>query len=156
VTTDAHRSDGLVIDVTIEDGSVTPTNERFQGRVGEPITIRVTSDTDDELHVHSIPEHTFAVAPRADQTFEFTVEVPGQAEIELHDLHRTIATVPVRQCHAWPTASAVPPICRFRSPMRSAGRRGRWRSPSRWWRSPGGGRGSIRTGRAARCRVGSP
>lgn len=97
VTTDAHRSDGLVIDVTIEDGSVTPTNERFQGRVGEPITIRVTSDTDDELHVHSIPEHTFAVAPRADQTFEFTVEVPGQVKIELHDLHRTIATVHVRQ-----------------------------------------------------------
>ncbi|MGV0837607.1 hypothetical protein ABQE92_18690 [Mycolicibacterium thermoresistibile] len=89
--------DQLVIDVTIEGGEVTPTNERFQGRVGEPIMIRVNSDAPDELHVHSIPEHTFAVEPRAGQAFEFTVDVPGQVEIELHDLHRTIATVQVRQ-----------------------------------------------------------
>src|SRR5690606_15898958 len=55
VTTDAHRSDGLVIDVTIEDGSVTPTNERFQGRVGEPITLRETSHPDPAGHHRRAP-----------------------------------------------------------------------------------------------------
>lgn len=89
-------ADQLVIDVTIEGGEVTPTNEQFQGKVGEPIMIRVNSDAPDELHVHSVPEYTFPVEPRAGQAFEFTVEVPGQVEIELHDLHRTIATVQVR------------------------------------------------------------
>lgn len=96
-TTAQRPNDQLIIDVTIEGGEVTPTNERFSGRVGEPIRIRVNSDAADELHVHSIPEHTFRVEPRAGQTFEFTVDVPGQVEIELHELHRTIATVQVRQ-----------------------------------------------------------
>lgn len=96
-TDTADTADGLVIDVTIAGGEVSPTNERFQGRVGEPIVIRVDSDAPDELHVHSIPEYTFPVEPTPGQTFEFTVDVPGQVDIELHGLHRTIATVHVQQ-----------------------------------------------------------
>ncbi|MGV0791999.1 hypothetical protein [Mycolicibacterium sp. XJ1819] len=89
-------ADRLMIDVTIEAGEVTPTNERLQARVDEPIIIRVNSDAADELHVHSNPEHTFAIEPRAGQIFQFTVDVPGTVEIELHELQRTIATVAVQ------------------------------------------------------------
>lgn len=96
--TDApQQSDGLVIDVKIEAGEVSPTNERLQGKVGEPIVIQVDSDAADELHVHAVPDHTFAVEPRPGQSFEFTTDVPGNVEIELHDLNRTIATVLVQQ-----------------------------------------------------------
>lgn len=96
MTDQQQRSDRLTIDVRIADGTVAPTNARLQGRTGEPIVIRLDSDTADELHVHSVPEHTFDVEPRAGQVFQFTVDVPGQVEIELHDLNRTIATVAVR------------------------------------------------------------
>lgn len=86
----------LVIDVTIKDGTVTPTNEQLQGRVDEPIVIRVDSDATDELHVHSTPEHSFDVGVGPAQSFEFTVEIPGRVDVELHGSHATIATIQVR------------------------------------------------------------
>lgn len=89
-------TDRLTIDISIEGGNVTPTNARLQGKVGEPIVLRVNSDAADELHVHSVPEHTFKVEPKSGQMFQFTVDVPGNVEIELHDLNRVIAGVQVQ------------------------------------------------------------
>lgn len=89
--------DRLTIDITIEGGNVTPTNAQVQGKVNEPIVLRVNSDAADELHVHSVPEHTFKVAPKPGQQFQFTVDVPGNVDIELHELNRVVATVQVQQ-----------------------------------------------------------
>ncbi|MBF6160476.1 hypothetical protein [Nocardia cyriacigeorgica] len=94
--TDAAAADALVIEVRIADGSVTPVNARLDATVGRPIELVVDSDTEEELHVHATPEHTFAVLPGTGQRFAFTVEVPGRVEIELHGSHRTVATVDVR------------------------------------------------------------
>ena len=58
--------------------------------------LRVNSDAADELHVHSIPEHTFRVEPKPGQMFQFTVDVQGNVDIELHDLNRVIASVQVQ------------------------------------------------------------
>jgi hypothetical protein len=89
-------ADRLVIDVTIKGGDVTPTNAQLETKVKNPIVVRVDSDAADQLHVHSSPEHTFNIEPRAGQQFQFTVDVPGQVEIELHQLQKTIATVQVQ------------------------------------------------------------
>lgn len=89
-------SDATAVDINIAGGAVTPTNGQAQGRVGKPVILRVNSDVSDQLHVHSVPEHTFQVEPRRHQTFEFTVDVPGQVDVELHDLNRTVVTVQVR------------------------------------------------------------
>lgn len=86
----------VLLDVTIAGGQVTPTNQQLQARVGEPILIRVTSDTPDELHVHATPEHSFEVKPGPAQTFQFTVEVPGKVDVELHEAHRVVATIAVQ------------------------------------------------------------
>jgi len=86
----------LVVDVTIKDGKVTPTNEQLQAKVGEAIVVRVDSDAADQLHVHSNPEHTFDVAPKTGQSFQFTVTVPGKVDVELHELNRTIASIAVQ------------------------------------------------------------
>lgn len=86
----------VVIDVTISDGQVTPVNRQVQAGVKQPIIIRVTSDTTDELHVHAVPEHTFAVKPESLQSFQFAVDVPGKVDVELHDLHRIVATITVQ------------------------------------------------------------
>lgn len=87
---------GPVIDVTIAAGAVTPTNAQVDAVVGQPITLAVSSDAGDSIHVHSVPEHVFDVAPQSGQRFEFTVQVPGNVDVELHDLHRTIVTIAVR------------------------------------------------------------
>jgi hypothetical protein len=87
---------GPVVDVTIAKGQVTPTNATLQARVHQQITFRVTSDATDELHVHSTPDHKFQVAAAPNQTFQFSVDVPGNVEVELHRLDRTIATIQVQ------------------------------------------------------------
>lgn len=87
----------LVIDVTIKGGEVTPTNAQFDANAKEPIVVRVNSDVADELHVHSNPEHTFNVeAKSGPQSFQFTVDVPGKVDVELHHLNKTVATVTVQ------------------------------------------------------------
>ena len=94
-TTRRHRR-GSLVDVTIKDGKVTPTNEQLQAGVKEQIVIRVNSDAADELHVHSTPEHSFNVEAKPMQSFQFTVDVPGKVDVELHKLNQTIATIQVQ------------------------------------------------------------
>jgi hypothetical protein len=85
-----------IVDVTIKDGKVTPTNEQLKAGVKEQIVIRINSDAVDELHVHSTPDHSFNVEARPVQSFQFTVDVPGEVDVELHKLNQTIATIQVQ------------------------------------------------------------
>jgi hypothetical protein len=86
----------LAIDVDIKGGDVTPTNQQLQAGVKEQVIIRVNSDAADELHVHSTPEHKFNVEAKPMQVFQFTVDVPGKVDVELHKLNKTIATITVQ------------------------------------------------------------
>ena len=86
----------VVVDVTIKGGTVTPTNEQVKAKVGEAIVFRINSDAADQLHVHSNPEHEFTVAAKPNQMFQFTITVPGNVDVELHGLNRTIATLQVQ------------------------------------------------------------
>jgi hypothetical protein len=86
----------LVIEVTIKGGQVTPTNAQVKSGVGEPIIVKVNSDAADQLHIHSNPEHTFNVEPKPNQSFQFTVAVPGQVDVELHQINKTVATITVQ------------------------------------------------------------
>ncbi len=86
----------LMVDVTIANGQVTPTNATLQARVHQQIMLHVSSDATDELHVHSTPDHKFQVAAAPNQAFQFAVDVPGNVAVELHHLDRTIATIQVQ------------------------------------------------------------
>ncbi len=93
---DQAPPDRLVIDVTIKDGQVNPTNAQLEAKTNEQIVVKVDSDVADELHVHSTPDHTFKIEAKPAQQFQFSVDVPGSVDIELHHLNKTIATVQVR------------------------------------------------------------
>lgn len=95
-TPSASAEAGTVIDISIDDGVVTPTNAEAQAAAGQPIVLKVSSDAVDSLHVHSVPENVFDVAATPDQRFEFTVNIPGRVAVELHDLHVTVVTIEVR------------------------------------------------------------
>jgi hypothetical protein len=86
----------LVIDVTVNGGDVTPTNEQLKAGVNEPIVVHVNSDAADELQVHSTPDHNFDVQAKPMQSFQFAVDVPGKVEVGLHKLNKTIATIQVQ------------------------------------------------------------
>jgi plastocyanin len=95
-TTSIPAAGNLTVNVTIANQQVNPTNATLQAKTGQPITFNVTSDAADELHVHSVPDHKFEIAAAPNQTFRFTVDVPGNVDVELHHLDRTIATIQVR------------------------------------------------------------
>jgi hypothetical protein len=90
------RARGTVVEIAIADGTVTPRGGRVEVEAGRPVTLRVTSDADEEIHVHSDPEHTYRL--RAGGTIEktFTVETPGQVAVEAHHLDATIVQLVVR------------------------------------------------------------
>lgn len=84
----------ISIQVRIADGKVSPLGTSYAAEVGQSIVLDVTSDTDDELHLHAEPEETFAVTPGTHR-FEFAVEVPGSVSLESHHVGGTIATIDV-------------------------------------------------------------
>ena len=86
----------VYIDVTIAGGTATPLNQQVEAKLGQPIIVRINSDAADQLHVHSNPEHTFAFKAEKDQQFQFTVDVPGKVDVELHHLDKTVATITVQ------------------------------------------------------------
>jgi hypothetical protein len=86
----------VIVDVTIANGTVMPTNQQLQAKVNQPIIVLVNSDAADELHVHSNPEYEFEVKAAKGQSFQFTVAVPGKVDVELHHLDKTIATITVQ------------------------------------------------------------
>ncbi len=93
-----ETDDGAVeIEVEIEHGQVTPSGERVDVEVGQPVRFKVDSDVADEIHVHSIPEHTFGFRAGADdREFEFTLSQPGVVEAELHELGDVVVTLAAR------------------------------------------------------------
>jgi len=93
----ATEDNAVEIEIEIEHGQVTPSGERFDVRVGQPIRLVVDSDAPDEIHVHSTPEHAFRVRPGMDdKEFQFRLTQPGVVEMELHEQGDIIATLAAR------------------------------------------------------------
>jgi hypothetical protein len=86
----------LVIDVDVKGGNVNPSNQQLQAGVKQQIVVRLNSDAADELRVNSTPEHTFKVEAKPMQYFQFTVDGPGEVDVALHQLNKTIATIQVQ------------------------------------------------------------
>jgi plastocyanin len=73
-----------VIEVQIVDGSVRTEADRVEVASGESVRLVVTSDVDDELHVHGVDQTAVLVAGEP-TTIEFTAGEPGVYEVETHD-----------------------------------------------------------------------
>ena len=80
----------ITIQITEADGKVTASEDLVTAKTGQRITLEVTSDVADEIHVHSVPDHEFEVRPGKEETFTFAVNTPGTVEVESHGLEQTI------------------------------------------------------------------
>ena len=96
-STEGIKPGPVALDVTIIDGEVQPRGARVELKVGQPLTLAVSSDVADELHVHSHPEQTFQVNRGSNQRFTVTVDQPGTVAVELHDADVVIAELLVRK-----------------------------------------------------------
>ena len=96
VSPSSEAPKGVTVDITVNDGKVTPLNKKVDVKVGLPVTLHVVSDAAEEVHVHSDPEHEYEVAAGDDKSFTFTIETPGQVAVEAHNLDVTIVELVAR------------------------------------------------------------
>jgi PBP1b-binding outer membrane lipoprotein LpoB len=96
VREEAEKQRSQRVTITIKDGKVMPRGERVEVRKGQKITLVVTSDADEEIHVHSDPEHTYQVKAGGSIEKSFTIDTPGQVAVEAHHLDATIVQLVVR------------------------------------------------------------
>jgi plastocyanin len=92
----AKPATGVTVDIAVKDGKVTPQGKRVDVKAGQKITLHITSDADEEVHVHSEPEHEYEVAAGDDTTHSFSIDTPGQVAVEAHHLDATIVQLVVR------------------------------------------------------------
>ena len=83
-TTTAPEPAGTVIEVVVQGGEPEGGPQDVAVAVGEPVTVRVTADVEDEVHVHGYDLLADTV-PGQPVDISFVADVPGQFEIELED-----------------------------------------------------------------------
>ena len=93
-STTSSSAAGQTIEVGYANGTVTG-GGRIPVELGDPVTIRVTSDVADEVHVHGY-DLAQDVTPDAPATITFDATVPGVFEVELEELGQQLLTLQVR------------------------------------------------------------
>jgi hypothetical protein len=85
---------GQRIEVTVAGGQVSGDTGRVPVAVGEEVTLVVTSDVADEIHLHGY-DLTAAIAPSRPTQLAFAATVPGVFEVELHEAGTVLLTLQV-------------------------------------------------------------
>ncbi|MGH4023348.1 MAG: hypothetical protein ACRDRV_02055 [Pseudonocardiaceae bacterium] len=70
--------------VTVSGGKATGDTDRVVVPLGTPVTINVTSDAADEVHVHGYDKET-QIPAGGTGSVTFTADIPGVFEVELHE-----------------------------------------------------------------------
>jgi plastocyanin len=83
------------ITVSVRDGKVTPKPRRVSIPLGDQIRLQVTSDVDDELHVHGFDVEEPLEAGRT-TTVELTADQQGVFEVETHETELELLQLEVR------------------------------------------------------------
>ncbi|WP_435745992.1 hypothetical protein [Nocardioides sp. SYSU DS0663] len=83
------------IEVTFEDGTVTPSGERVEVDVDGEVELVVQAEEAGEIHVHSNPEQLLEYGPGT-TTLPITLDQPGVVEVESHELGQVIVQLQVQ------------------------------------------------------------
>jgi len=82
-TSSASAPTGVVtIKITLAGGQVTPNGEKYDVVMGQTVVLEVTSDHDDEIHVHSEPEVELEVKAGVAVRTHFVAQQRGSFEVE--------------------------------------------------------------------------
>ena len=95
-TPKATTTSGAVIGIVIQGGKAIRQGERVEVKAGAPVTLKIRSDADEEIHVHSDPEHTYQVKAGEPLSETLTIDTPGQVAVEAHHLGVTLVQLVVR------------------------------------------------------------
>ena len=85
----------VTLNVTIANGKVSPSGAKYDVAKGAEVTINVTSDSAETVHVHGY-EIEKDVTPGQKLVITFVANMTGSFDIETHVIDATIATLNVR------------------------------------------------------------
>ena len=88
---------GPTIAITSRNGAVEPSGKKVDVQVGQRVTLTVSSDVDDEIHVH-LGEDGYQLPVRAGEPAvgHFVADQRGSFEVESHHLEKIIVILVVR------------------------------------------------------------
>lgn len=78
------RERGTVVELEVAGGKVSGVDDVVEVRLGETLEIRVTSDVDEEVHVHGY-DRTAELKAGETTTLRFKADIPGVFEVELEE-----------------------------------------------------------------------
>jgi hypothetical protein len=84
----------LVVEVSLKGGTATPNGDRLTATKGTILRLEITSDHDDEVHVHGY-DVEIPVKAGATVKMEITLDQVGRFEIESHEPALTIVQLVV-------------------------------------------------------------
>lgn len=82
-STTAAPPPGTVIELVVADGELEGGARRERARLGEEVTVRVSGDSDDHVHIHGYD--LFLHLEDGAGELAFTADIPGVFEIELEE-----------------------------------------------------------------------
>ena len=83
------------LEVTLADGRVSGDPGRVPVDAGEQVTLAITSDVADEVHVHGY-DVTADLVPGQPAELTFPATIPGVFEVELHEAGTVLLTLQVQ------------------------------------------------------------
>jgi len=90
-------ADAVTIDITIKDHQVSPNGDKINVTKGQTVVLKVTSDTEDEIHAHTAGDgYELEVKAGTPATGQFVASDTGSFEVESHHLEKVIAILVVR------------------------------------------------------------
>lgn len=76
-------ADAIIVEASISDGVVSPAANQVQIPLGTRVQLLITSDTEDDAHVHGY-DLTLDLAADKQAELEFIADVAGDFVVELH------------------------------------------------------------------------
>lgn len=93
-TSSTSTPTATVIEATYAGGKVTTASPRVELSLGEEVVLRVTSDVDEEIHVHGYDLYEDIPAGGTGEV-SFTADLPGAYEVELQQAGRPLVQLRV-------------------------------------------------------------
>lgn len=93
----AGDAEPKVVEVTIQDGTVTPNGERVELERGQDVEFLIDADQGGELHVHTDGGGETLPYNKGISTLALALdEAPGQVEVETHDPDVVVVLLEIR------------------------------------------------------------
>lgn len=92
---DTSTADGVTVALTVADGEVSGSDRRVTVPIGETVTLRVTADVDDGIHVHGYDVHQHVTAGE-EAGVSLVADIPGVFEVELESSGILLVELEVR------------------------------------------------------------